>query len=114
MRALVEGVDTLSCPHVECWLKYGAESLRKVRSGASVNPFLSEQNQLSQVNVLQQIEHIRSYPFIQERLHKKELRIHGWWFDIAHADVYCYEPAVGQFVLIDEAEGEQILNRTKQ
>jgi carbonic anhydrase len=28
---------------------------------------------------------------IRDRLEKKQLRLHGWWFDIAQADVYSYE-----------------------
>ncbi|MBS0629012.1 MAG: carbonic anhydrase [Verrucomicrobia bacterium] len=109
MQALLHGVDSNCCSHLESWLKYGKEALTKVRKGVKINPGLSEHNQLSQVNVLQQMEHIKSYPFIQERIAKKELRVHGWWFDIAHADVYCYEQELNQFVLIDESEAEHIL-----
>jgi carbonic anhydrase len=112
MQALANGVDTLCCPHLKSWLKYGEESLNKVRDGLVINPKLSEHNQISQVNVLQQMEHIMSYPFIQERLEKGELRVHGWWFDIAHADVYCYEPSIKQFVLIDDEEARLIMERS--
>ena len=52
-----------------------------------------------------------SYPFIKERIDKKQLRVHGWWFDIGHADVYSYETLYDQFVLIDEKEAELILQR---
>ncbi|HSX04587.1 MAG TPA: carbonic anhydrase [Rhabdochlamydiaceae bacterium] len=113
MQALSQGIDTLCCPHLESWLKYGEESLDKVKKGFKINPSLSEHNQLSQVNVLQQIEHTKSYPFIRERLEKKEIRVHGWWFDIAKADVYCYEQSVNQFVLIDEKEAKLILDRSE-
>lgn len=112
MQALIDGIDTKCCGHMESWLKYGQEALTKVRKGFVLNKALSEHNQLSQVNVLQQMEHIKSYPFIKERLAKKELRVHGWWFDIAHADVYCYEQDLNQFVLIDEKEAEHILEKT--
>lgn len=111
MQALVQGIDNCPCPHVRSWLKYGEESLSKVRQGFVIDPSLSEHNQLSQTNVLQQIEHVKSYPLIKERLDKKQLRIHGWWFDIARADVYCYEQACHQFVLMDEAESKIILER---
>jgi len=110
MQALAQGVDTLS-PNLKSWLKYGEESLNKVREGLIITPSLSEHNQISQVNVLQQMQHIMSYPFIRERVEKKQLRVHGWWFDIAQADVYCYESSVNQFVLIDEKEAKLILER---
>ncbi|MGE5196033.1 MAG: carbonic anhydrase [Anaerolineae bacterium] len=111
MRALAQGIDIVSCPHLQSWLKYGEESLNKVRKGFVTNPSLSEHNQISQVNVLQQMQHIISYPFVRDRLEKKQLRVHGWWFDIAQADVYCYEQALNQFVLIDEKEAKLILQR---
>ncbi len=111
MQALAKGVEDPCCPHFTSWLKYGEDSLNKVRNGFSLDPSLSEHNQISQVNVLQQMQHIASYPFIQERLEKRQLRIHGWWFDIAHADVYCYEPGLNQFVLIDEDEANLIRER---
>jgi len=113
MQALAQGVDTLCCPHLKSWLKYGEESLNKVRKGFIINPSLSEHNQISQVNVLQQMQHISSYPFIQDRLEKKQIRIHGWWFDIAQAAIYCYEQSINQFVLIDENEAKVILERLR-
>ncbi len=111
MQALAYGLDTKCCPHLASWLKFGKESAAKVRAGLVIDPTLSFHNQISQVNVLQQIQHISSYPFVRERLEKKELRLHGWWFDIAQADVYCYESSLNQFVLIDEREAEVIIKR---
>lgn len=111
MKALVEGIDSHSCPHLAKWLKYGEEAVKKAREGLVLNPKLSEENRISQANVLLQMEHISSYSFVRERMEKKRLRVHGWWFDIAHADVYCYEPTLNQFVLIDEKESELILAR---
>lgn len=111
MRTLAEGIKSDCCPHLKSWLKHGEAAVDKVNKGQAPNPSLSKHNQISQMNVLQQMEHVASYPFIRERLEKKQLRIHGWWFDIAQADVYCYEEPIHQFVLIDEKEAKQILER---
>lgn len=113
MNALAKGSCTNHCPHLQSWLTYGKESVRRVDDGLILDPKLSRHNQVSQVNVLQQMEHIASYPFIRERLDSREVRIHGWWFDIAHADVYCYEKEQNQFVLIDENEANLIYDRLK-
>lgn len=113
MQALIQGPEKLCCPHIASWLKHGEEALKKVREGFNIDPSLPEHNQLSQVNVLQQMQHLMSYPFIRERVEKKELRIHGWWFDIAHADVYCYESFINQFVMIDEEEAKLIIERLR-
>ncbi len=111
MNALIQDVDKNKCPHLVSWLSHAKPSLQKVQQGYINESTLSITNQISQVNVLQQMEHIQSYPFVQERLEKGMLRIHGWWFDIAQANVYCYEPPQKKFVLIDEEESKLILKR---
>jgi carbonic anhydrase len=111
MKALCSGIDTVSCPHLKCWLKHGQTAVKRVRDGFTITPNLSEDNQISQVNVLEQMRHISDYPFIKKLVDKGKLRIHGWWFDIAEADVYCYEKEENKFVLIDEKEAEAILTR---
>lgn len=111
MQALTQKADTACCPHLASWLKHAEASLNKVKDGFTFNSTLPLHNQVSQVNVLEQMAHVKTYPFVQERIEKKQLRVHGWWFDIARADVYCYEPTVHQFVLIDEKEAQLILER---
>ena len=108
MQALVKGMDSLPCPSLKSWLKYAKKSLKN-KSKLIVDPSLSEHNYVSQWNVLQQIEHIKSYPFISDRLKTNQIHLHGWWFDIAKADIYCYEKDINQFVLMDEKKAHLIL-----
>ena len=113
MVALAQGEQgqAAACPHFRSWLKYGEEALYKVRKGLAINSHLSEHNQISQMNVLEQMQHILSYSIVRKRVEENRLRVHGWWFDIAQADVYCYESNLNQFVLIDESEAKLILKR---
>ena len=39
------------------------------------------------------------------------LRLHGWWFELRHADVYAYEDSLSRFVLIDDAQAKRLLKR---
>jgi carbonic anhydrase len=70
---------------------------------------LPDHDRLSQLNVLQQLEHIKTYPMVKERLAAGTLRLHGWWFDIAHAQVHAWRPAQSRFVPMDELVGEALL-----
>ncbi|MEQ1571963.1 MAG: carbonic anhydrase, partial [Myxococcota bacterium] len=54
--------------------------------------------------VLQQLEHLKTYPIVTERMKAGTLKIHGWWFDIARAEVSAWHPAVGRFEVILEPE----------
>jgi len=111
IQAIAEGIDNCSCQHVKNWLRHGVEALHRVEKGKVIDEALSRHNQISQENVLLQIEHMMSYPFIAKLVQENKLQVHGWWFDIAHADVYCYEASLGKFIVIDEKEAALILTR---
>ncbi|MBV8881298.1 MAG: carbonic anhydrase [Planctomycetaceae bacterium] len=109
MKALLEGRNV--APPLKAWLTHAQEPLRKLKAGTRMNAQLEPHNHLSQLNVLEQMEHLRTYPIVRERIAAGELRLNGWWFDIANAEVSAYEEAAGRFVVIDEAEGNRLLER---
>ena len=109
MQALLAEKRLPESPHLESWLAHGKPSLQKFKSGLKIDPQLRPQNQLSQVNVLQQLEHLRSYPLVREGLHQRKLRVHGWWFDIASAEVYAIDETLKRVDLIDEEHVRRML-----
>jgi carbonic anhydrase len=104
--------DNVKDPHLKGWLKH-CDCLLDQKDLVGCET-LSAHNRLSQINVLQQIKHLKTYPPIIERMKKGTLNIHGWYFDIATGDVYAYEEQFHQFVLIDEIEAPRILSRLKK
>lgn len=122
-------LDIIVCGHSECgamdaflkkqfnskgralknWLQHAEPSYAKLQQGVLNDADITEHNRFSQVNVIQQLEHLKTYPYILERIHAGKLRIHGWWFDLSSADIYCYNPQSEKFVLIDEKEADKIL-----
>ncbi|NGX61765.1 MAG: Carbonic anhydrase 1 [Chlamydiae bacterium] len=111
MQALLDDLESLSPSHLKSWLQYGLPSLEEYQKGLSLDPSLSPLNQLSQINVLKQIEHLSHYPDVCKRLESQTLRLHGWWFDIAAPQVYSYEEEWNKFVPIDEAEATRLFAR---
>ncbi len=109
MRAITEEKDFSSFPHLSHWLANGKDALNVIKKGVIIDPTLALHNQVSQANVLMQMEHLKTYPYIKEKLEQHALRIHGWWFDIARADVYFYVPQLNKFVQIDETKGKLLL-----
>lgn len=112
MRAVVDGIDRIGPKHLKSWLGHAVPSL-KHPAAARLASGLSPHNRLSQLNILQQMDHLKTYPLVKQRLAQGSLRLHGWWFDIAQADVHAYEPDESRFALIDEAEAERILKTLK-
>jgi carbonic anhydrase len=50
-----------------------------------------------QENVLAQLENLREYPFVAERLEAGKLLISGWVFHLAGGEVFNYDPTTGEF-----------------
>jgi carbonic anhydrase len=109
MKAVLAGGVGPETPNLGQWLTHGQAALSTLRAGSTVGEGLPEHDRLSQLNVLQQLEHIKTYPIVKERLEAGTLRLHGWWFDIAQAQVHAWRPSLGRFVPMDELVGEALL-----
>ncbi|MBK8869935.1 MAG: carbonic anhydrase [Elusimicrobia bacterium] len=66
---------------------------------------------LSKKNVVHQMANLFTHPVVKERVTSGTLSLHGIWFDIRKADVYYLEGDT--FVLIDDSEGNKILEQLK-
>lgn len=110
IKALRKRPDQLP-PHLSRWLENAREAQVRFDGGASLDKTLTEHNQVAQLNVMLQVEHLRTYPAVAQAEKAGRLTLHAWYFDIGHADVYAYEHDEEQFVLIDETEGERLLAR---
>lgn len=111
MISLAQGRAHVEASNFKSWLRHGDVSLQQLDAGNRLGLHLERHNQLSQLNVLEQMEHLKTYPIVAERLLKGQLRLHGWWFDIKEADVYEYAPEEERFRLIDEEYAAQLIAR---
>ena len=114
IRALLEKEKPLPAPHLKAWLRHAHPALERLRAGVRMKAELSEASHLSQLNVLEQVKHLRTYAVIRERVEAGRLRLHAWWFDIGAAEVQAHEEAQGRFVTIDEAEAKRLLERLER
>ncbi len=114
MHALLNNREKLPHLNLKKWLRHGDESLTNFKEGLTLDPELSVVNQLSQLNVVTQMRHVATYPVVKERLRNGTLGVHGWWFDITHADVYSYDEEKNKFVIIDENEAERLFKIFKK
>lgn len=96
--------------HLTKWLGYADSSYERF-SRVNIddnNEQISPCNLLSRINVLQQLDNLKTHPLVVDRLQNNRLRIHGWWFDLAKADVYYYNNSKEKFNLIDAEEAANI------
>lgn len=109
MSAIVEKLEVPGAPNLMEWLTHGTPSLERVLRAEHIDHGLPLAEQLSQVNVLQQLDHLRTYPVVREWEAAGRIRLHGWWFDVATGNTHIYDVERGGFVLLDSEEAERIL-----
>jgi carbonic anhydrase len=106
MHALCQGREKLKSPALSGWLSHGESAVQQLKQGGqAVDP-----NELSKLSVLKQLEHLSGYPSVIQAVKSRALGLHGIWFDLHNLDVYYYEQAAGNYVVIDDEEGARILS----
>ncbi|MCG3776822.1 MAG: Carbonic anhydrase [Nitrospira sp.] len=96
-------------PHLANWLKLAwpvRETLERDYSRLKCPEELD--TAAGQENVLFAIENLHTYPCVQARLADGTLRLHGWFFKIATAELFAYDPETRQFhTIISESTSER-------
>lgn len=108
MKASLAGRQSLAtkAPNLAAWLAHADAAHKRTEA---VPAGLSREDALAHHNVMQQLEHVATYPSVKRLLPTGELRLHGLFFDISHAQVSLYEADKRAFVPLDEAEVVRLL-----
>lgn len=98
MRAVLDEDRPAHAPTLDRWLEQVAPSRSRLDAEARLASDRPLVDRLSQAHVLQQLEHLRTYPAVAERLADGRLTLHGWWFDLANAEVLAFDQATHGFL----------------
>ena len=100
MTALLGGLpDDGSMPHLREWLKLAAPVSEIIRSQYfQIRDEAVRVDTAAEENVLFGLENLHSYHCVQKRLEDGSLRLHGWFFKIATAELFAYDPETKQFL----------------
>jgi carbonic anhydrase len=91
-------------PHLRDWLKVAAPVLETLKKEyAHLKPGEEKETAAAEENVLFGLDNLHSYPCVQNRLGDGTLRLHAWFFKIASAELFAYDPETRQFTpLVNE------------
>jgi carbonic anhydrase len=111
MKAALVRKPMPETPNLAKWLHHAGPAVFRLEQEGALDPGLSPCDQLSQLNVLIQLEHLTSYPIVRERLTNGSLHLSGWWFDIAKGEMQAYQRESRSFEAIDRNTAERMLRR---
>lgn len=104
MQAVLDGgAGDLEAPNLSAWLKHADSSRARFERGEILDESLPTVDQLSQINVVQQMENLRTYPSVRRRVEEGSLHVVGMFFDIPHAQVLIYQPEANRFQPVNES-----------
>ncbi|MET9518210.1 carbonic anhydrase [Streptomyces sp. NPDC002994] len=92
--ARVRGEDLGAVPAVEGWLNSQLpDDLAELHADADTEVAAAVQR-----NVREQVERLRAYPCVAERLAAGQLRLHGWFYAVDTGLVLAHQPAADAFL----------------
>ena len=99
MTAILRGSKQLeSLPAVARWLSFSDAAKQIVAKRHTHEDEDAKLHALIQENVLAQLEHLLTHPAVAAAVKAKEVRLHGWVFDIPTASVMTYDAQAESFV----------------
>lgn len=105
MGALIDPASVENLPCVKGWVAQARDALERARSRAASQHDANLLQCCIESNVILQLEHLRSYPFIAERLKAGNLRLHGFVYHFEKGRIDYYEAARNEFVPLQQAVG---------
>ncbi|MBM3832594.1 MAG: carbonic anhydrase [Verrucomicrobia bacterium] len=92
-------------PHLASWLDL-AQPVRKVieENYTHLASPLARQTAAAEENVLFALENLKTYPGVNSRLDDGRLHLHGWFFEIATAELFAFDPDQKQFLPLSQPD----------
>jgi carbonic anhydrase len=97
MKALLHPERVEGMPGVRHWMGHGFSARNRMLRVFADAPEEEQLQKLTELNVLAQIEHIKTHPSVRDRLHQGDVEIRGWVYGIGDGAVHQADPATGEF-----------------
>lgn len=103
MSAILRGAEQLEqLPTVARWLHY-ADAARNIVSSKYAEASPEEKlSVLVRENVLAQLQNLLSHQVVARAIQNKQLRLHGWVYDIASGSVDTYDARQGRYLPVGQ------------
>ncbi len=87
-------------PHTKKWLELAKRVKERIESERIENPDEREWR-TEQMNVVEQMNHLITYPYIKEKFREGKINIYGWYYIIETGEVFNYDREERSFKKIE-------------
>ncbi len=111
MKAVIANDVRPETPNLAKWLHHAHAAAFRLKQEGALDVNLTPHDQLSQLNVLVQLEHLMSYAIVREKVLTGELCLSGWWFHIASGSMHAYDSGCRRFEIMDRQLAGRLIAR---
>ncbi|MGI1660210.1 MAG: carbonic anhydrase [Desulfitobacterium sp.] len=86
-------------PHTKKWLELIEPVKNRILAEFSADQPEAREWMMEQVNVVEQLRHLMTYPFIYDKVMSRQLILSGWHYIIETGEVFIYDRRAGEFCL---------------
>jgi carbonic anhydrase len=95
-------------PHVTQWLSYARAALQIVQEKAGDAPMEEQFKMLIEENVLLQLRHLKTHPYVAAKHATDKVQLHAWTYDIGAGDVKAYDEEKKCFIPVEERYADDV------
>jgi carbonic anhydrase len=93
--------ELMKIPNTKKWLELSKLVKDKVLAIVKDDELSVREWMTEQMNIVEQIKHLLTYPFIKEKYFQGKLKIFGWYYIIETGEVFNYNQETSMFELIN-------------
>jgi len=86
-------------PNTKKWLELATPVRETIVRELGNDNLAAMEWMMEQANVIEQLKHLMTYPYIRDKVMAKELTLDGWYYIIETGEVYIYNKTEGEFLL---------------
>lgn len=89
-------------PHTRRWLELASPIKERVTRIMATADLAAREWLTERINIIEQMNHLMTYPYIRERVENNELKIYGWHYMLHSGKIYQYNESAGYFESKDD------------
>ena len=103
VQAILDPASVGELPYVKQWLSQADAVKRVIDEKYGHLEGEARMTAAVEENVLSQIDNLREYDFVSERLDAGKLHLSAWVFHLGRGEVFDFDPEVGEFIRVRTA-----------
>jgi len=109
MKGALRPEELKEFPHVHDWLSHCDAAMRNIKENHADVPENKKLGLLIEQNVLAQLQHLKTHPYVVSHMNAGKVAVHGWVYDIERGKITTYNETSGRFEALPKTgDGEVV------